>query len=87
MRGDSGYKLQINIICAETVWDFETPYTYYSYQVMSPLGAVLDVTKRVVDQGGQLFDQIIKIAKIIGIIVGVLLVLLIIYNIVKSRSK
>lgn len=63
----------------------ETPYTYYAYQVMSPLGAALDVTKKIVDQGGQIFDKIIKIAKVVGIVIGVLLVLLIIYNIVKSR--
>lgn len=65
----------------------EVPYVYYSYQVMSPLGAALDVTRRIVEQGGQMFDQIIKIAKVVGIIIGVLLVLLIIYNLVKSRSK
>ena len=65
----------------------ETPYIYYDYQVMSPFGAALDITKRAIDQGGQVFDQIIKFAKIVGIVIGVLLVLLIIYNLVKSRSK
>ena len=65
-------------------------YLYYSYQVMDPASGALDIAQKaagVVDKGlGDLIKMIIHAAIIIGIILGVLLVLWIIYKVVANRK-
>jgi len=65
-------------------------YLYYSYQVMDPASAGLDIAQKaagIVDKGiGELLKMIIHAAIVIGIILGVLLVLWIIYKVVANRK-
>lgn len=65
-------------------------YLYYSYQVMDPASAGLDIAQKgagVVGKGiSDFLNMIIHAAIVIGIVLGVLLVLWIIYKVVANRK-
>jgi hypothetical protein len=61
-------------------------WTYYSYQTMTPIDAALDIGGKTLQLGSDLLKIIIHAAIVIGIILGVLLVLWIIYKVVANRK-
>jgi len=61
-------------------------WTYYSYQTMTPIDAALDIGGKTLQLGSDLLKMIIHAAIVIGIILGVLLVLWIIYKVVANRK-
>ena len=65
-------------------------FRYYSYQIMTPGGAIPDIIKKsgqAIAQGLEpILEIIIHAAIVIGIILGVLLVLWIIYKVVANRK-
>uniref|UniRef100_A0A6C0LE64 Uncharacterized protein n=1 Tax=viral metagenome TaxID=1070528 RepID=A0A6C0LE64_9ZZZZ len=65
-------------------------FRYYSYQIMTPGGAIPDIIKKsgqaIVQGFGPILEMIIHAAIVIGIIIGVLLVLWIIYKVVANRK-
>jgi molecular chaperone GrpE (heat shock protein) len=67
------------------------PFVKYRYQVFDPAGALLNTAAAAADgankEGGDFLDGLIKLAKWIGIIIGVLLVLYIIYKVVSNRGS
>lgn len=66
-------------------------YRYYSYQIMTPFGAALDIIDKgvsSVDDGiGKLIKILIHAAIVIGIIVGILAVLFIIYKVLSKKGE
>lgn len=83
------FKSNSTKICVGDITTGQTPYLYYSYKVMTPLGAVLDVANRgvgVVTQG--LSDILKNIVIPLAIVIGVLILLFIVYKLVsKYRPK
>ena len=64
-----------------------TDYLYYSYETMSPLGALLDVADKTAHIGIGIINSLLHAAVIISIIVGVLLILFTIYKFVSTRTQ
>lgn len=61
-------------------------WIYYSYQTMTPIDGVLDIAGKSLQLGSDLIKMIIHAVIVIGIIIGVLLVLWIIYKVVANRK-
>ena len=61
-------------------------WIYYSYETMTPIDAALDIAGKSLQLGSDLIKMIIHAAIVIGIILGVLLVLWIIYKVVANRK-
>jgi hypothetical protein len=62
-------------------------YVYYAYIVMTPLDGGLDIAHKGIQLTGGLLEMILHAAIVIGIIIGVLLVLYIIYKYVSNRGE
>ena len=65
----------------------DTAFIYYSYQTMTPIDGALDIASKTLQLGSDLPQIIIHAAIVIGIILGVLLVLWIIYKVVANRKS
>lgn len=62
------------------------PVTYYSFRLFNPMQIFPDAGDNVINKGPKILEMIIHAAIVIGIILGVLLVLWIIYKVVANRK-
>jgi hypothetical protein len=62
-------------------------YRYYTYQIMSPLDAILNIGQKILPDPGKWGDEFLKILKWVGIFACIIVVLLIILAVVRHYTK
>ena len=65
----------------------ETDYTYYTYKVMTPLDAILNLGQKILPNPGKWGDEFLNILKWVGIFACIIVVLLIILAVVRHHTE
>lgn len=65
----------------------ETDYTYYTYKVMTPLDAVINLGQKILPNPGKWGDEFLNILKWVGIFACIIVVLLIILAVVRHHTE
>lgn len=65
----------------------ETDYTYYTYKVMTPLDALINLGQKILPDPGKWGDEFLNILKWVGIFACIIVVLLIILAVVRHHTE